>query len=167
MKKHVPLSEASVEQLREFAKTAQGLDIHHATTKKESILARLQESGYSRDYITVDEDGALPQGLKKTDPGDMRMALGENAESFKKRIRILIPESDDQNMLKYAPVSVNGYAIIIRRGVAVDIPYPHYRALMTSREKVYETDADGRLTGEYRFVPAYPLQVLSDVMEHP
>lgn len=79
------------------------------------------------------------------------------------RKRIIVAEGQRHEQ-KYAFVGINGdYEAQIPRGIEVSVPEEVVENLTTGAViTMYETDEDGRATGETRKVPRYPVTVLGD-----
>lgn len=132
--KQLPITEASDEQLKAFARDVQQID--QVPNERGKILAALVESGYDKDFIFVDgqaEDSS-------DEPASAFAQIAEPSEKVHKmpavgfgfwrnspmvQLRILTTERPGGN--EPAHPSINGSpCLVIPRGKLVEIPYDFY-----------------------------------------
>lgn len=150
----IKIEDAGAAQLREFARTHLGLEVGDRSTRAQ-LLAAINASGHEGDEITLEdrvaEVAAQPVDGSRAEPMPDEF---RNAQ----RMRVIIPKQ--QGGVDPVPVSVNGWAIAIRRGKEVAIPKPHLDVLLNATEFQYPTDEDGNIISEPQEIPSYPVQVL-------
>lgn len=163
---HIPLVEATEDQLRTFATTILGLDIHHAA-KTESITAKIKQA-WTKDTIPVPnpvETSEAPAGTPPQNPNPApvmteapKPAPRTNSSKGDPLVRMYMERSDKEGGDRPVPVSVNGSTMLIPRGEECDVPYRYYLVLINAVRTVFEPDDDGEL--QPRDVLAYPFRVV-------
>lgn len=162
--KKIPISDATDEQLRDFAEMQQ-LDVSGAKTR--SALMALIGPIWEHDYIpvsvteaTVDEGGE-PVELEQTQRvhrpvGSVQGGAGASDPMVRLRIGYTTyPGGRDP-----VPVGVNGHTVVIQRNIDADVPYRFYHALLNAiRQEVDQTPETGEIT--VTDVTNYPLTIIS------
>lgn len=144
--KRIPLTEASLDDLRAFA-DVQGLeyDKRFGADKMRAIIAQAWDQP---DIELLEDEAASVQPVQAAKP----------LTQAKDRVRVII--SHEENGIDPVPISHNGTAILIRRGEEVEISREHYHALTLSVQAIPVKDRDGNIV-EWRKRPTFPYQVLS------
>jgi hypothetical protein len=80
----------------------------------------------------------------------------------KNKVKLIIHESANEHDINPVPVSVNGYAYIINRGVEVDVPKAVAEVLNNARMTVYDRkqDENGNEYLKPREALSYPFSIL-------
>jgi hypothetical protein len=162
--KRIPITDASVSDLREFASTIMGLEIKE-NAPKPAIIAQLKSAGYAADYITLTTFAQMPTVSHLTENGSpQRRATGRKRrdldgndyEVFEEKINVHTSEQPGGD--KPFPVSVNGVTMLLPRGQDIWVPTEFIEALNNAVYWVYpEWDGTGEGgLSEPQNVKAYP-----------
>lgn len=183
----VPLDEADIASLRQFATVNLGLEIKPGTNGP-SLRAKIQQADVSVSEIpmfvpegagtprsapptTSARDGAVKQKVQvEATANGQPLPTAEHVEahahdplhhSHDPRVRIKIFKSDDRRRSKVVNVSVNGVLFRMQRDQEIDVPYRVYEALEEAKEKAaVDGDDINPMTGE-------PIKVWADVQSYP
>lgn len=153
-RKSIPLAEANLDQMREFASNVLGLRVA-ANIGEDTLRARIAEA-HNGSEINVTEAGQEPAPQTGTPPTPP--AAAKQKEETR---RILIQEQEGAGGRDPVPVSVNGTAMLIPRGKPVDVPARYVEALTNAVQWQYDTDEEGRMLPDPRKVPSYPYSVVA------
>ena len=154
--KKIPISEATEQQLRDFASTHLQLDIHH-NAKLETVRSKVEQA-WDKDEIFVDApeeadmSGQAPQPVLNSQqpcpPGFVRIRIHQTEE----------PGGDED-----VPIGVNGKINLVQREKDVTIPHEYYEALTRAIEYRYEMLPDGvNMNPVPRQIQKYPHSVISN-----
>lgn len=146
------IDEATVEEIRVFARTAFGLDIG-AQEHKSTVLEKLATVGYSSDEITI---------FAPVDPRKTSGTVGTvKNDAGKECYNVIIPEENGPGGQEPVPVGVNGNVMLIPRGKECLVPVEYIEVLRNAVRDEYDpvTTGYGGIT-KPRKVPAYPIQIL-------
>lgn len=157
MSQKIPINEATLAQLREFASTTLGLDIH-PNAKHETVLARVQ-AAWNQDEITLPEEPP-ETGQAGASPQPVTDAQKPPAED---KVRVILAVTEEPGGEEPVPVGVNGRVMLIPRGKEVEIPRAYFDVLtqaITYRymPQVDERGNDAGLDPTPRKVYLYPFQ---------
>lgn len=166
----IPLAEATVEQLRQFANGYLGL-FFPPNTSEATIRAKI-DAAWDKPTIAVmeaDEDAPLfaeednaPKPAVASAPTPAQplrpFALDVTSRGDPK-VRLIVQEQAGPGGKRPVFVGVNGVSFTIPRGKEVEIPYRYYAALNDAIEDRHEQDEQ---TGEINTsrVPSYPFQIV-------
>ena len=169
--KNVPLSEATMPQLVQFATTALGLEVK-ASHKKADVIGLIQ-TAWDNDYIIAKDEseqaapaaepvvGAVaptPQSQSKLQ-SELNV-VAQNSQNDR-RCRIIVAEGRGKEGKRPVPVAVNGVQILIPRGKPVVVAERYMEALDHAVRTEYEQDgADNMIESQ---VHAYPFQFMGYV----
>lgn len=165
--KHIPIVDASEDQLRKFATDVLGLEVHHAQ-KTSSIIAMIKQVS-QKDTIAVDDE-PTSTGQVGTPPPNPNPEISSAQQPKTNKVSTLNSSKGDPVVCMYlersegkdgarpVPVSVNGVAMLIPRGEECKVPYRYYLNLMNAVRTVFDQDKDGEL--QPREVLAYPFRVI-------
>lgn len=151
----IPVSDATDKQLREFVTVFLQLDIKD-TAKREQMLAKMSEAGWTMPFITMANPEPELSGSRPSGYGQSRK--NERGED---EIKILINASDKQGGDNPAFLSLNGTGIYVPRGEECWMPVKYLPCLTDAVEFVYDTDDDGAPKHPPRKVQSYPFQVIA------
>lgn len=166
MPKPINISEASPQQLHDFAVSFLGIDVENmsADTMLSTIMAA---NGGSETIFTLDEAGPTAQdeaaeaGVSPTPArgGGMQGSLGHEDPKVK-----CIINAENRNGETYdrdVEIGVNGRAWQLKRGVPLTIPYRVYLAALSAVQTNYSHTVVGNETVETASnAPRVPIQVL-------
>lgn len=172
----VKIADASVDQVRRFARVDLGLEIHE-NANKQGIVGKMREAGYSLDFVFIDAQAEPPTpsgaNLRPGGPRQIRPRIRvENGEE----VRVLDPETKEpqsevclQVHTQDKPggeepvfISVNGRGMWVPRGETVWIPTSYAHVLENAKEEVYEPyngEGNGGLRPP-REVQSYPFSYI-------
>lgn len=163
--KKIPISKATNAQLRQFATRSLQLELPPIANDKQ-ILAKMQAAAYDKDFITLsDDDAPAPspeadeaqqQQVQEAKPIARRVQGGRGEKDPKVEITIgfgSLPGGRDP-----VPVSVNGRAVVIQRGMRVAIPYRYFLALNLAKN-ADASQPDLSKAINYAEVSNYPITV--------
>lgn len=143
------IAEASVQELRDFAQTALGLEIE-GTENRNVVLSRLREAGYDPDNekfrIAI---------LTRPEPAPTHMRDGSTEERDGRIYkRMTIHAGPGEGGDRPVPVRVNGKTMLIPRGQPCMVPEEYAEAVVNAQETTYEMTGTGIMNP--REVPSYP-----------
>ena len=147
--KTIIVAEATAAQLRDFGALAFGMDLSGRENVNQ-MIAKLKLVGFTGEQFAVEDDTSADDQSEK-----VHVPLGESVVGGKKMIRVNINISEKSGGDQAVPLSVNGVAMIVERGVDSDIPEPYFEVLQNAKQSIPITDRDGHITG-YRNKYAYP-----------
>lgn len=168
MTERIPVAEASVADLRNFAEVIMGLDVD-PKMGRERILSLMHKAGYGADTI------ARIDSLQTPAPTGVSNHPGEAPAFCRRRVggvtfcSILIPTSDEKGGDRPQQVHVNGRAILIPRATPCWVPEPYVEVLEHMVRWVWDNDPDSQeglqdeqlrkvLEVPFSFVPPMPGQ---------
>jgi hypothetical protein len=141
----VRIDAAKLNELRHFAEVQMGLDVPEGA-KIVQIRALLQQAGYTKDTIEVDDDVLVP-------------ATKPEAAAASGKTKIIVATQEGPGGDRPIFVSVNDRPMYVPRGEVVEIPNEFVHVLSNAKQIVYEaTDAQG--LGRAREVLTYPFQIV-------
>lgn len=161
--KKIPIEEATLQQLRDFAQDSLGFEIH-MNSNYATALAKVRAT-FSGDDITIRDEPAAEDVLQapiapQPAPRPVLASQGDVGPGWVK-VRINITESPGGN--ERVPLSVNGKAMLVEREKDQVIPYHFYEALVRAVEFRYEMDETGHGVNPIpRKIAKYPHTVLSN-----
>lgn len=155
--KTIEISEATDEQLREFANLTLGLSMP-ANTLRETVLSKLSQA-WDKTFI-FQSDPVHPQASAQE--GDTPAPVTEDQEPPEiPMVRIHINETEESGGRDPVPVGVNGKVMLIPRGKAVDIPETYYKVLNNAISHKFDPLPGGGIDPNPRTVPLYPHQLVA------
>ncbi len=155
--KTIEITEATDEQLREFANLTLGLSMP-ANTLRETVISKLSQA-WDKTFI-FESDPVLPQA--NAQEGDDPAPVTEDQELPEvKKVRIFINETEESGGREAVPVGCNGKVMLIPRGKNVDIPEPYYLILQNAITHKFDPLPDGGIDPNPRTVPLYPHQLVA------
>lgn len=152
--KHVPLTDATEDQLRAFAQSHLGVEFAH-NAKPASMIARIRTM-WDKDAIPVQEE-APPAPARVIHPEGGEVPAPAPAKT--RRVRILIAQEEGPMGSDPVPVGVNGRLMLVPRGEEVSIPEPYFEVLRNAVTLRYDPQDGGGMKPP-RQVPLYPMNVL-------
>ena len=147
----VALSEATTEQMRQFANDVLGISIHPGA-KPETIRAKIA-AAYDKPEITVTVPEATVERLKPAPK------ITDSDVVEEPWYTIIIAKTDDSGGDDPVPVSANGRNMWIERGKPQRIRHRYYHILENAVRSIYEQPEGPRGPLVERKVPAYPVTV--------
>lgn len=151
----VQITDASDEQIRGFVTVFLALDIKPAA-KREQMLAKMSEAGWSMPFITVAESEPEVSGSSKASYGQTRKnAKGED------EIKVLINASDKQGGDSPVFLGLNGTGIYVPRGEECWMPEKYLSCLKNAVEDFFDTNEDGEAIHPPRKILSYPFQTVA------
>tara|TARA_Y100000310_G_scaffold54257_1_gene49753 strand:- start:20 stop:541 length:522 start_codon:yes stop_codon:yes gene_type:complete len=154
MPKTIPITKATDAQLRYYATTILGLDIHPMVSKRETILSKISAASDAAEITVPDEDLPDAPPARATQEQPTEIPAHDKPPVI---VKIAITEAVDGE--EAVPVSINGKAMLVPRGMWCEIPYPYYEGLRHAVEDRYEPLADGGMSTTPRQVSRYPFEV--------
>lgn len=173
----VKISEATAEQLQQFAIEATGGNFSGQTIEKLRAQAKAANSGEDTfEILGKDVDNielGTPQPPRKIraevisdgsadsdglDSEDVPFAPAEKPDRGDELIPIMIQISDKEGGQRPVPVAVNGTAILIPRGKPCEVKRKYVEVLAHAIEQHAVLDDQGRIIG-MREVHAYPFSI--------
>jgi len=150
--KEVPIEQADVGQLRKFALESLGLDISQQMTGAQ-IRAKIALA-WDKPYILAAPD------LPRVDVTPLKppAAPKDDILGSREMVTVYIQPQEGPGGEEPVPLSVNGRAMWVKRGVPSRIRVPYFEVLNHSIRFVYPTDADGNIMPP-RAVHMYPFSV--------
>lgn len=155
--KQVPLAEASTEQIKEFAETTLGIEIH-ANSKPETARAKIADA-WDKDFILVGESEPRDD-VPEPGQGPLPVSKGQMAPK-PGYVRVYIPQSDSPGGRDHVELSVNGRAMLVARDKNQDIKYPYFEALRNAVKAIYDPLPEGGISTTPRMVPHYNFQLIA------
>lgn len=156
----IPIEEANLAELREFARTILQIEMHNRETAQQ-MRAKIKEAGYHADKITIFDATSAEATKERRDAGG-RHVFKKTDEHGREReyCRILIPNQDKPGGEEPVPVGVNGRVMYVPRGEPHDVPVEYVEALENAVEFIYEPYDGNGLGGlkPPRTVKSYPFQ---------
>ena len=149
--KVIPISEASVEQLRKFAQETLGIEMKESVSveKARAQISKSWDKGIPIEDAEVESEqiGSAPTPVtdEQKDPGD-------------EMVRINIGVTEDAGGADPIQLGVNGKIMLVPRGQDVDIPQKYFEVLQHAVQNKYESHPDGGMNPVPREVPLYPYQ---------
>lgn len=122
---HVPLAEATAEQLRSFAELSLQIKVPRMATVE---TMRAQIAQVHDGDIPVTEDA----GEKAPPAAIYKLKDLEGTSRFDPLVNITVEVREGEGGSRPIDVAVGGKAMLIPRGQAVDVPYRYYEALMNA-----------------------------------
>lgn len=156
MNRQVKIAEATHMQLLGFACNNLGLNLP-PNTKKETVVAKISTC-WDKDYILVLD---MSETQEPTQKGDNPVPVTEEQKPKRRMVTIHINETEEAGGSEPVQVSVNGKAMLITRGVDVEIPYEFYEVLKHAITHKYDPLPDGGINPKPREVPLYPFQLVA------
>lgn len=160
--KTVAIGDATPAELRYYAETVLGLDIHHFTRNPDTLRAKIATVVENLTEITVPdnlEDGpAPPVAAPRSD--DQRADL-------RAPVILKIPQQDEPGGSEPVMVSVNGRAMAIPRDQWCEVSYPYFMVLQNAVEDHYEALENGGMSTTTRKIQRYPFQTWTGEADPP
>lgn len=158
--KFINKTDASAKELRDFAKTALGLDIpDNANSAK--VLTALAEAGYTGDQIAVFEvtETRASGGSIGTYEKDEAWTDADGVTHDKREYAcIKIAESPERGGDRPVFLSVNGKGIYVPRKEPAEVPYIYVQVLDAAKTRVWDNETNG--LQNHHDVPRYNYQML-------
>lgn len=157
----IPIDEAEVAELREFARTMLQIEIE-GREPKHVLRSKIKAAGYHADKITLFDASSVEAAEDRRDARGRRVFKKTDEATGREReyVRILIPQEDKPGGDEPVPAGVNGRIMYIPRGEPQDVPVEYVEALENAVEFVYEPYNGEGLGGlkPPREVKSYPFQ---------
>ncbi len=150
----VPLADATRDQLHRFAAMILGLELS-GRPQRDTLLAKIAESGYTRDVIPD-----MPAPAAPTPANDMGMQVYKYEGREFTNILISIDENPGGD--RPVPVQVNGKLMYIPRGKIVGVPVEYALNLNDAVQYKYEQGSTNQETGD-----TAPLSAPREVHSYP
>ena len=171
-KSKIAIADATAAQLRKFAELSLGLPVQ-ASWNKQTTLAAMA-AAWNYDFIEFEEEAApvAPEAivLGVDVPANENIEIpvtglspAELAKRDARLIELLIPLQEDAGGKDMVPLSVNGRALLVPRGVTVKIRRPYFEVLARAVRVTYDQDREGNMIP--RHVPQYPYTLISGMGE--
>lgn len=162
-----PIVDANVEELKAFANGVLGIEVHPATTKVESVLAKIQPA-WPHDYIMVDDQAEPSPEVEQGAPPprvDGQTPAGKTPAADDPKVTVVISEQPVPGGKRPVAVGHNGVFMLIPRGTPQVIPYRYFLVLRDAVETQYSEDEHNE--GEFieTIGYSYPFQVLKGPTE--
>lgn len=153
MSKEIPLKNATVAQLREYAGNVMGLHLEE-NLRQPQIVSKIRQANPDLQSITVFDESGDDAPVKATPPTPAGPTPPRPG-----RTRLMIQTSEITGGDRPIQVSVNGSMMLIPRGELVDVPDPFAEVLKNAVETRYEErrDADGNIIMVPRHVARFPV----------
>lgn len=135
--KKIDILEASDDQLREFATTAQGLDVTDA--KSRADLLAILGPAWDQDYILVD-DVTPDTGAAAVPTPQVSYTAGNRDDGPMVKFKIL--QTDMPGGKHPAHPSVNGRMLVMQRNMLIEAPYAYFLDLQNAKVGVIEQGRD-------------------------
>lgn len=146
----IPIAEATLAQLREFAQTHLGIELP-PTANTAQARSQVRQA-WAKDEIYVLDEPESEQAKKPT------ARLGKQTGEGK--VRLMINRTEEPGGDEPVPIGVNGRIMLVPRGEEVEIPRPYFLVLRNAIKHVYDMHPNGKeLLEKPREVPMYPFQV--------
>jgi hypothetical protein len=147
--KNIPLAEASEAQLRAFAETHLGIDVH-PNAKIETVRAKVQQA-WGKDEIPVQEDKPAMRQVGSAPRSNTPRA---DATEF----IVFVEREDKFDGDEPVPLGCNGKLLILPRGEWCAVPIRFLDSLRNAVEHRREGLKEGGL-GPVRKVNRYPYRI--------
>lgn len=154
-----PIAEATIDELRQFALIALGLEIE-GTENRNVVLARMRDAGHNPDaegYRIATFDHPSPAGNNKGDGGREFREVEGHPDGGRWYVPINIAAAPVEGGDRPVPVRVNGRTMLIPRGKRVMVPEEYVEAIRNASETVWDMTEHG--LSNPREVPSYPYAV--------
>lgn len=156
----IPVAEATVDQLRQFATENLGLDIHHNTGEK-GLRAKIAQV-WPRETIRLLADDKLEHDHEGAPPHQAGPPLAEKhievTAKDDKEVTLILQIVDEPGGEQPVPLGVNGRVMLVPRGKEVTIPHRYFEVLKNAIKHVYDPMPDGGMNPIPRKVSSYPFQ---------
>lgn len=141
--RHIPLAEATPEQVFEFARTFLNLEVTGADSA-DSVSAKIQTAAPNTTMIFVNEPDSVAE-VAASEVAEVELRPEENTGRSTgtlgkgdPRAIIMIPivETEDGSGARDVLVGVNGRAWQLKRGVDLPVPFRVVRALQAAKANI-------------------------------
>lgn len=151
----LPIEQASDEQLLAYAES---LDLTPKDKKRATLLALLAGPAWGKPFILVAKppEQSDDQRAIVVHEADQRLEGGIGSDDPK--VLLTIGKTQQPGGAHPASVSHNGKAMVIQRGIKVEVPYRYYLALLDARCADVQQDPNTKEITESE-ITNYPLQV--------
>lgn len=157
----IPVAEATKKQLRHYAKEIMQLDGVTNFMNEEQLLTKIREGGFEGDVLEFPDDANDPPATTTPkEPDEAEEPKQATATRERRYITIQIAETD--NDARPVPVSVNGVAMLIERGVPSRVPEEYVEALKNATRTKYDVDPKTKRLFNPRQVPTVQFTVISE-----
>ena len=152
--KKVKLADATGPEIRDFASSVLGIEIH-PNTPIERARAKVAAALGDKDEITVEIREPEP-AIQGSAP---RPVTAKQQPPARKMVRIRVNRTEDVGGNEAVPVAVNGQTMLIPRDKDVDVPEEYVEALEHATKHVFDMMPDGHsINPEPRVVSRFPFQ---------
>ena len=154
--KKIPISEATVEQLRVFSAGTLGIEIK-ASASVEKARAQVLKA-WDKPDIPVPESEDESVQAAGTAPEPVTHAQKKPERPM---VRLTIGVTEDAGGADPIELGVNGRIMRVPRGEQVEIPFSYFEVLCHAVQDKYDALPDGGMNPVPRKVPLHPFQVTS------